>query len=1180
MDILDLRTLPPPQAAGSRLYWGGLEGGLCALVLARAAAQARGICLVITENSQQATRLHEELQFFLAGDAAHADIKLLEFPDWETLPYDNFSPHQDIISKRLETLHLLPNTRRGVLILSITTLLHRLPPAAYIKANTLLLQTGQKFALHDMRKALEGAGYRCVDSVFEHGEFAVRGSIMDLYPMGSATPYRIELFDDEIESLRIFSPETQISSDKVDNIRLLPGREYPLHPQAIANFRQAFREAFAVDVRKCPLYEDITKGIASAGIEYYLPLFYPELVSLFAYLPATVDCYLFGEVHEGAELFWREIRSRFEERRVDSERPLLPPERIFLGVDEIFSALKQLPVTQLSPTPKAAAGASNLATLQLPDLTVDHHIEQPLGKLEQFLTGRGDAAVLFCCDSAGRRESLLELLRRIKQEPQVLAGWQEFSTVAPRLAITVAPLESGFWLQDPSWIVITENQLFAHHVSQRRRRGRVQDNTEFVIKSLTELNPGSPVVHSDHGVGRYLGLQSFEVEGQLTEFLVMEYADAAKLYVPVSSLNLISRYSGGDPEHAPLHKLGSDQWQKAKRKAAEKIIDVAAELLDLHARRAALSGHQFEVPAADYQLFVNAFPFEETEDQRETIEAVIHDMQQPRPMDRLVCGDVGFGKTEVALRAAFIAVSNHKQVAVLVPTTLLAQQHFETFRDRFADWPVNIALLSRFVSGKQQDATLVGLENGTVDIVVGTHKLLQEDIKYQNLGLLVIDEEHRFGVRQKDRLLNLRASIDILTLTATPIPRTLNMAMAEMRDLSIIATPPARRLSVLTFVRQSSPALIKEAIHRELLRGGQVFYLYNEVKTIEKAADDIRKMVPEARVCVGHGQLRESDLERVMSDFYHKRYNVLVCSTIIETGIDVPSANTIIIERADQLGVAQLHQLRGRVGRSHHQAYAYMLTPHPKEMTGDAQKRLDAISAADTLGAGFTLASHDLEIRGAGELLGDEQSGHMQTIGFSLYSEMLADTVKMLKQGKKPDLDKPLRNNTEVNLRIPALLPDTYLPDVHGRLMLYKRVAGAGSEAELTELKIELIDRFGLLPEAAQNLLTVARLRLQAEKLGIQKIEMSATGGKIKFAGTTSIDPLTLVRLVQFESKVYSFGGPDELRFRLESSDAKQRIAIVEALLAKLANPAPPAKPPIIPASLKLPVAGNRNRHG
>ncbi|HTR01069.1 MAG TPA: transcription-repair coupling factor [Candidatus Acidoferrum sp.] len=1179
MTPFDPISLPPQSAAGNRQHWGGLEGALTGVALARAVVRSDGLSLVITETPLQAARLLEELRFFLTGDPAAADIALLEFPDWETLPYDNFSPHQDIISARLEALHLLPATRRGVLILPVTTLLHRLPPRDYIRANTLLLKTGQKFALHDMRTALDAAGYRGVDSVFEHGEYAVRGSIMDLYPMGSATPYRIELFDDEIESLRVFAPDTQISSDKVNEIRLLPGREYPLHAQAIASFRQAFREAFAVDVRKCPLYDDVSKGIASAGIEYYLSLFFPQLATLFDYLPAKLECYLMGEVHAGAEQFWREIRSRYEERRVDNERPLLPPERVFVAVEDLFAAIRRLPVTQLSASRHApGAGVVNLAPQPLPDLTISHQAEQPLEQLRQFLALQREASVLFCCDSPGRRESLLELLRRIHVEPKVLTGWQEFIAGDARLAITVAPLETGFWLAQPPWIVLTENQLFAHHVSQQRRRGRQQDNSDFIIKSLTELNPGSPVVHFDHGVGRYLGLQSFEVEGQLTEFLVMEYADKAKLYVPVANLNLISRYSGGDPEHAPLHKLGSDQWQKAKRKAAEKIIDVAAELLDLHAQRAAQSGHQFTLPAADYQLFANAFPFEETEDQAETIKAVIHDMQQPRPMDRLVCGDVGFGKTEVALRAAFIAVSNHKQVAVLVPTTLLAQQHYDTFRDRFADWPVNIALLSRFVGGKQQDATLDALEQGNVDIVVGTHKLLQEDIRYKNLGLLIIDEEHRFGVRQKERLLKLRASVDILTLTATPIPRTLNMAMQDMRDLSIIATPPARRLSVLTFVRQESTTLIKEAIHRELLRGGQVFYLHNEVKTIAKCADDIRKLVPEARVCVGHGQLRESELERVMADFYHKRHNVLVCSTIIETGIDIPSANTIIIDRADAFGLAQLHQLRGRVGRSHHQAYAYLLTPHPKEMSADAQKRLDAISAADTLGAGFTLASHDLEIRGAGELLGEEQSGHMQTIGFSLYSEMLADTVKLLKEGKKPDLDQPLRTNTEINLRIPALLPDTYLPDVHGRLMIYKRLASVGSEAELQEMKVELIDRFGLLPEPAQNLLALTRLRLAAEKLGIRKIEASAAGGKLKFAAGTAIDPLTLVRLVQVESKRYAFGGPDELRFKLDNVDGAQRIAFVEALLAKLVNP-PPA-PPVKPASLKQPAAAHRNRHG
>jgi transcription-repair coupling factor (superfamily II helicase) len=1156
---LDLQTLPPPPQAGSRYHWGGLQGALPSLALARSARNFAGFTLVITESSRQAERLHDELQFFLTDDPHQVVLPVLEFPDWETLPYDNFSPHQDITSTRLETLHLLPQTQQGILILSITTLLHRLPPREYLTANSLVLKTGQRFALGDMRRTLEAAGYQCVDSVFEHGEFAVRGSILDLYPMGSATPYRIELFDDEIESLRAFSPETQISSEKVNSIRLLPGREYPLHQQAIAGFRQAFREAFAVDVRRCPLYDDISKGLASAGIEYYLPLFFPQLVSLFDYLPPITQSLLYGEVHEGAEQFWREVRSRYEERRVDPERPILAPEQIFIAVDEVFAALKTMPTTHLSSNLQTAiTGAVNANTQAMPELAVEHSAENPLWRLQQLLNEQAQARLLLCCDSAGRRESLLELLRRIKVEPKVVSGWQEWEREQQPLAITVAPLESGFWLQDASdsQIVITENQLFTHHVSQRRRRGKAQDNSDFIIKSLSELNPGAPVVHLDHGVGRYLGLQSFEVEGQLTEFLVMGYADEAKLYVPVASLNLISRYSGGDPDNAPLHKLGSDQWQKAKRKAAEKIIDVAAELLDLHAQRAAQSGYKFSVPEADYQLFSNAFPFEATEDQQDTISAVLSDMQRAQPMDRLVCGDVGFGKTEVALRAAFVAISNHKQVAVLVPTTLLAQQHYETFRDRFADWPVNIALLSRFVAGKQQDASLAGLENGTVDIVVGTHKLLQEDIGYKNLGLLIIDEEHRFGVRQKDRLLKLRATVDILTLTATPIPRTLNMAMAEMRDLSIIATPPARRLSVKTFVRQGTTAMIKEAIHRELLRGGQVFYLHNEVKTIEKTADELRALVPEARVCVGHGQLRESELERVMADFYHKRYNVLVCSTIIETGIDVPSANTIIIDRADHFGLAQLHQLRGRVGRSHHQAYAYLLTPHPKEMTTDAQKRLDAISAADSLGAGFTLASHDLEIRGAGELLGEDQSGHMQSIGFSLYSEMLADTVKLLKQGKKPDLDKPLRSSTEVNLRIPALLPDTYLPDVHGRLLIYKRLASVNSSGELSELKIELIDRFGLLPEPTQNLLATTRLRLLAEKLGIQKIEANATGGKLKIMGTTTIDPLTLVRLVQLDSKHYNFGGPDELRFKQDMPSASQRIGFVEALLAKLAFPA------------------------
>ncbi len=1152
LSTLNVNNPPKPPIAGSRQYWGGLQGAAPGLALASASRNFQGLTLVITENSRQAERIHAELEFFLNKNV-DSNFTILEFPDWETLPYDNFSPHQDIISHRLETLHLLPRVTHGVLILSVTTLLHRLPPCNYMAANSLVLKTGQKFSIAEMRRTLESAGYQCVDSVYEHGEFAVRGSIMDLFPMGSATPYRIELFDDVIDSLRQFSPETQISTEKVLEVRLLPGREYPLHQAAIASFRQAFREAFAVDVRRCPLYEDISKGLASSGIEYYLPLFFPQLVSLFEYLPQHVQCMTYGDIVSGAEEFWREIRSRFDEYGVDPERPLLPPDQLFLAVDELFANIKQQPLTQMyTQQLDDGAGVFNLQTSTFPDISVEPKTERPLERLQQFLQQQAQRPILFCCDSAGRRETMLELLQRIQAQPTTVQSWEEWNKEEPGLSITVAPLESGLWLQNPALIAITENQLFVNHVSQQRRRGKFADNTDFIVKSLTELNPGAPVVHLDHGVGRYLGLITFDVEGQLTEFLALEYAEGTKLYVPVASLHLISRYSGGDPESAPLHKLGTDQWQKAKRKAAEKIIDVAAELLDLHARRAAQTGHKFTLPEADYQLFINAFPFEETEDQSETIQAVIRDMTSARPMDRLVCGDVGFGKTEVALRAAFIAVANQKQVAVLVPTTLLAQQHYETFKDRFADWPVNISLLSRFVSGSQQEQTLKQLELGNVDIVIGTHKLLQERILYRNLGLLVIDEEHRFGVRQKDKLLALRASVDILTLTATPIPRTLNLAMSEMRDLSIIATPPARRLSVKTFIRQATPALVKEAIHRELLRGGQVFYLHNEVKSIEKTAEEIRKLVPEARVGVGHGQLRESELERVMSDFYHKRFNVLVCSTIIETGIDIPSANTIIIDRADTFGLAQLHQLRGRVGRSHHQAYAYLLTPPPKEMTTDANKRIDAISAADTLGAGFTLASHDLEIRGAGELLGEEQSGHMHSIGFTLYSEMLAQTVKLLKAGKKPNLDQPLHGSTEVNLRIPALLPDTYLPDVHGRLLMYKRLASAGSDEELRELKVEMIDRFGLLPEPARYLFEVTRLKLLAEKLGITKIEAHATGGKLRFGSDTPVDPFILVTLVQKESKRYSLSGASELKFKQETAQPPERIKMVESLLIKL----------------------------
>ena len=1146
MNTLQLQSLPRVAAPGDRQRWSGVAGAAASLVLANYTRQHGGLTVVVTENTQQAERLQAECAFF-----SGRELVLLEFPDWEILPYDNFSPHQDIISRRLTTLTELPVADNAILVIPVTTLLHRLVPATYIRGMSLSLHVGEQLQLERMRRDLEASGYLCVESVYEHGEFAVRGSILDIFPMGGMQPVRIELFDEDIESLRYFDPETQLSRETIASVNLLPGKEFPLTEQGITTFRQNFRERFDIDVRKCPLYEDISRGVAVAGIEYYLPLFFDSLSSLFDYLPAKTTFFTVGQVADAADLFWHDIRLRYEDRRVDPERPLLPPGELFLPTAQLFAAIGGYPQVNL----QAVSGTGDQARLPvkpMPSLDVEHRRENPLHKLQAFIDGLNATPVLFCADSPGRREALTDLLAGAGIRLSQVDSWQAFLDTRPPLAITVAPLESGLWLADPDLALVTENQLFEDHVSQPRRRGKFTDNTDFIIKSLTELHIDAPVVHIDHGIGRYKGLQTFEVEGQLTEFLVLEYADAAKLYVPVSSLHLINRYSGADADHAPLSRLGSDQWEKAKRKAAEKVIDVAAELLDVYARREAQKGMKFTVPEDDYRLFVKDFPFEETVDQEETINAVLADLQREQAMDRLVCGDVGFGKTEVALRAAFIAVSNHTQVVILVPTTLLAQQHYDNFKDRFADWPVNIALMSRFVSGKQHSANLEQLAAGKIDIVIGTHKLLQADVKYKNLGLLIIDEEHRFGVRQKERLKALRANVDILTLTATPIPRTLNMAMSGIRDLSIIATPPARRLSIKTFVRQSTPALLREAIQRELLRGGQVFYLHNEVKSIENAADEIRKLVPEARVCVGHGQLRESRLEKVMSDFYHRRYNVLVCSTIIETGIDIPTANTIIVERADKFGLAQLHQLRGRVGRSHHQAYAYLLTPHPKAMSPDALKRLDAISAADTLGAGFVLASHDLEIRGAGELLGDEQSGHIQTIGFTLYSEMLEHTVKLMKQGKHPDLNRPIHTGTEVNLHIPALITEDYLPDVHTRLMMYKRIANAGGKRELDDLKVEMIDRFGLLPEPTKLLFEVTALKLAADALGIAKVEANARFGKVSFNTDTEVDPYAVVKLVQDSPQVYSLGGATELKFRHDLAGTRERLDFVRGLLDAL----------------------------
>ncbi|MCW8160435.1 transcription-repair coupling factor [Stutzerimonas stutzeri] len=1142
---MSVLRLPPLPAASGKQHWGNLPGAALSLAIAEAASNAKRFTLLLTADSQSAERLQEELAFFAP------ELPVLHFPDWETLPYDLFSPHQDIVSQRIATLYQLPELSHGVLVVPITTALHRLAPKRFLLGSSLVLDVGQKLDVEQMRLRLEAAGYRCVDTVYEHGEFAVRGALIDLFPMGSALPYRIDLFDDEIETLRTFDPENQRSIDKVESIRLLPAREFPLKKEAVTGFRARFRERFDVDFRRCPIYQDLSTGITPAGIEYYLPLFYEETATLFDYLPEDSQVFSLPGIEQAAEQFWNDVRNRYEERRVDPERPLLPPAELFMPVEDCFARLKLWPrVVASQQDVEPGIGRERFNAQTLPELAIESKASEPLGKLRQFLDGF-PGRVLFTAESAGRREVLLELLARLKLRPQEVEGWGGFLASEERLAIAIAPLDEGLLLDEVA--LVAESPLFGQRVMQRRRREKSRDGGDNVIKNLTELREGAPVVHIDHGVGRYQGLVTLEIEGQAQEFLLLQYADEAKLYVPVASLHLIARYTGSDDALAPLHKLGSETWQKAKRKAAEQVRDVAAELLDIYARRAARQGYAFKDPQVDYETFAAGFPFEETPDQQAAIDAVREDLLSAKPMDRLVCGDVGFGKTEVAMRAAFIAVHGGKQVAVLVPTTLLAQQHYNSFRDRFADWPVRVEVMSRFKSAKEVQNAITELADGKIDILIGTHKLLQDDVKFSNLGLVIIDEEHRFGVRQKEQLKALRSEVDILTLTATPIPRTLNMSIAGMRDLSIIATPPARRLSVRTFVMEANNPTIKEALLRELLRGGQVYYLHNDVKTIEKCAADLQALVPEARIAIGHGQMRERDLEQVMSDFYHKRFNVLVASTIIETGIDVPSANTIIIERADKFGLAQLHQLRGRVGRSHHQAYAYLLTPPRKAMTDDAQKRLEAIANAQDLGAGFVLATHDLEIRGAGELLGEGQSGQIQAVGFTLYMEMLERAVKAIRKGEQPNLEQPLGGGPEINLRLPALIPEDYLPDVHARLILYKRIANADDEDGLKELQVEMIDRFGLLPEPTKNLVRLTLLKLQAEKLGITKIDAGPQGGRIEFSADTSVDPMVLIKLIQSQPNRYKFEGATLFKFQVPMERPEERFNTLEALLERLA---------------------------
>lgn len=1138
-----------PDQPGRKTVWARLYGSSFGMVLSQGARTHEGPMVVITTDNLMASRLEDELRFYLADDK---ELPVLHFPDWETLPYDIFSPHQDITSQRLEALYHLPSLEKGILIIPASTAMHRLPPMGHVEGHSLMLDVGETLNIDELRMRLERNGYRCVSQVIEHGEFAVRGSLVDLFPMGSQTPYRIDLFDDEIETIRTFDPETQLSQESVENVRLLPAREFPLTKEAITKFRQAYRAEFEGDPSKSVIYKDITDGIASPGIEYYLPLFFEETATLFDYLPKNTAIVLEEGIADAAKEFWGEVAERYEQRRYDQERPILYPERVFLKHTEFLGGVEAFPRIDCHHFDvEDGQGIHNFATRTAPVLTVNSRAPEPLGSLLKFLK-EFNGRVLFAAETSGRREALLEMLKKENIHPRQYPNWVGFldDDDAP-IGITVAPLEKGLLFEDIA--VISEPQLFGEQVMQRRRRKTTKRDDDAVVRSLTELMPGSPVVHEDHGVGRYLGLQSLDLNDLPTEFLTLEYYGGDKLYVPVSSLHLISRYTGTSPDSAPLHKLGSEVWSKAKRKAAEKAHDVAAELLDIYARRAARKGHAYAEPDDQYRAFASSFAFEETPDQEAAIINVLQDMVNDQPMDRLVCGDVGFGKTEVAMRAAFMAVHGGKQVAVLVPTTLLAQQHYENFRDRFADWPVRIEVLSRFRSKKEQDSVIADLAAGKIDIVIGTHKLLQSSVKFTELGLVILDEEHRFGVRQKERLKSLRAEVDILTLTATPIPRTLNMALSDMRDLSIIATAPSKRLAIKTFVRQWDKNLMREACLREIKRGGQVYFLHNEVDTIEKQARELEELIPEARVTVAHGQMRERELERVMSDFYHQRYNILVCTTIIETGIDVPTANTIIMNRADKLGLAQLYQLRGRVGRSYHQAYAYLIVPSKRSMTADATKRMEAIESLEGLGAGFTLATHDLEIRGAGELLGDDQSGQIQEVGFGMYNELLERAVKALKSGQVPNLDQPLNQHAEVDLKIPALLPEDYLPDVHSRLVMYKRIANAATSEELRELQVEMIDRFGLLPDQTKNLIAVTELKLKAEPLGIKKIEASPSGGRLIFGASTKLNTEALIDLIQKDFKTYKLEGQEKLRFSMPLETAEERINAIENLLVELA---------------------------
>jgi len=1150
----------PKLNPGKRFTLPRPTGSADALLLAQLAARDKAagrLTAIVTADATDAQRLIDEMAFFAPA------LRCALFPDWETLPYDTFSPHQDLISERLATLWRISqhdkDTGADVVLVPATTALYRLAPPAFLAGYTFHFKVKQKLDEAKLKSQLTLAGYQHVTQVVSPGEYAVRGGLIDLFPMGSLVPFRVDLFDDEIDSIRTFDPDSQRSLYPVPEVRLLPGREFPMDDAARAKFRSRWRELLDGDPTKSRIYKDIGNGVATAGIEYYLPLFFDDTATVFDYLGTEATVVLHGDLEPAFQRFWQDTKDRYRLVQGDPERPVLPPEALFLGMEQFYARANAH--AQLALRPAVEDIADNAFAQKLGDLSVLRGTDDPLSRLQAHIRHTAHR-VLLLAESDGRRESLLDFLRASGVNPPAFDSLDEFRSSDEKIGIATAGLTVGFSSLEDGIDFVTETELFAAGPTTRRRKKQEQvSDVDALIKDLSELNVGDPVVHNAHGIGRYRGLVEMDMgeknpDGSpaLMEFLHLEYADKAVLYVPVSQLQLIGRYTGVSADEAPLHRLGSGQWEKAKRKAAEQVRDAAAELLNIYARRAARQGHAFRFSAQDYEVFANDFGFEETADQRGAIHAVIQDLISPRPMDRLVCGDVGFGKTEVALRAAFVAVTGGRQVAFLAPTTLLAEQHYQTLVDRFAKWPVKIAEVSRFRSGKEITAAIKGIADGTVDIVVGTHKLLSESTKFHNLGLLIIDEEHRFGVRHKEQMKALRAEVDVLTLTATPIPRTLGMALEGLRDLSVIATAPQRRLAIKTFVRNEGNGVIREAVLRELKRGGQVYFLHNEVDTIENRKQALEAILPEARIAIAHGQMPERELEHVMRDFVAQRYNLLLCSTIIETGIDVPTANTIVMSRADKFGLAQLHQLRGRVGRSHHQAYAYLMVPEIEGLTKQAAQRLDAIQQMEELGSGFYLAMHDLEIRGAGEVLGENQSGNMLEVGFQLYNEMLSEAVASLKAGREPDLLSPLSVTTDINLHAPALLPSDYCGDVHLRLSFYKKLATAKTADQVDALLEEIVDRFGKLPAQAQTLIDVHRLRVLSVPYGVVKVDAAPGVTNITFKANPPVEPMRIIELIQ-KNKHIKLAGNEKLRIERALPEVKDRVQLVRDVLRSLGTP-------------------------